>query len=188
MHLKRSCSKGHRFVQAAMYQVTFRRSSIGCLQLTLFGRRHWVISIWCFPRIVGEGPGRSLLFLDKIETLQWRHNEGDGVSKHQRLDCLATYQISFWSLFLRLSTPEKMYAYLFALVTESHWNVKCLVIRMMTLSNGNIFRATGHLCGELVPPQRPVTRSLDVFFDLRLIKRLSKQSQGWWCEMPSHPL
>ena len=36
--------------------------------------------------------------------------------------------------------------------------------------------------------QRPVTRSFDVFFDLRLNKRLSKQSWGWWFETPSHPL
>ena len=27
--------------------------------------------------------------------------------------------------------------------------------------------------------QRPVTRSFDVFFDLRLNKQLSKQSWGW---------
>ena len=32
------------------------------------------------------------------------------------------------------------------------------------------------------PTQRPVTRSFDVFFDLRLNKRLSKQSWGWWLE------
>ena len=38
------------------------------------------------------------------------------------------------------------------------------------------------------PTQRPVTRSLDVFFDLRLNKRLSKQLWGWWFETPSHPL
>ena len=30
------------------------------------------------------------------------------------------------------------------------------------------------------PSQRPVTRSFDVFCDLRLNKRLSKQSWGWW--------
>ena len=36
--------------------------------------------------------------------------------------------------------------------------------------------------------QRPVTRSFDVFFDLRLNKRLSKQWWGWWFETPSHPL
>ena len=37
------------------------------------------------------------------------------------------------------------------------------------------------------PAQRPVTRSFDVFFDLRLNKRLSKQSWGWWFETLSHP-
>ena len=35
------------------------------------------------------------------------------------------------------------------------------------------------------PAQRPVTRSFDVFFDLHLNKPLSKQSWGWWFEMPS---
>ena len=32
------------------------------------------------------------------------------------------------------------------------------------------------------PAQRPVTRSFDVFFDLHLNKRLSKQTWGWWFE------
>ena len=41
---------------------------------------------------------------------------------------------------------------------------------------------------RLIPTQRPVTRSFDVFFDLRLNKRLSKQSWGWWFETPSFPL
>ena len=51
---------------------------------------------------------------------------------------------------------------------------------MMTSSNGNIFRVTGPMCGEFTgpgefPAQMPVTGSFDVFFDLRLHKRLSKQ-------------
>ena len=51
-------------------------------------------------------------------------------------------------------------------------------IDTMTSSNGNIFRVTGPLCGELTGPgefpiQRPVMRSFDVFFDLRLSKRLT---------------
>ena len=33
--------------------------------------------------------------------------------------------------------------------------------------------------------QRPPTRSFYVFFDIRLYKRLSKQSWGWWFETPS---
>ena len=36
--------------------------------------------------------------------------------------------------------------------------------------------------------QRPATRSFDVFFDLRLNKRLRKQSWGWWFETLSRPL
>ena len=63
-------------------------------------------------------------------------------------------------------------------------------VHMMKSSNGNIFRVTGHLCGDFTgprgefPAQRPVIRSFDVFFDLRLGKSFSKQSWGWWFEMP----
>ena len=38
------------------------------------------------------------------------------------------------------------------------------------------------------PSQRPVKRSCDVFFDLRMNKRLSKQSIRRWFETPSHSL
>ena len=54
---------------------------------------------------------------------------------------------------------------------------------MMTSSNGNI-SALLAFTGEF-PAQRPVTRSFDVFFDLRLNKPLSKQSWGWSFETPS---
>ena len=66
-------------------------------------------------------------------------------------------------------------------------------IHMMTSSNGNIFRVTGPLCREFTgpgefPTQRPVTRSFDVFFDLRLNKWLSKQPWSWWFETLSWSL
>ena len=69
--------------------------------------------------------------------------------------------------------------------------ISCYV--MMTSSNGNIIRVTGLLCGEFtghrwIPSQIPVTRSFDVFFDLRLNKLLSKQSRRWWFEMPLRSL
>ena len=38
------------------------------------------------------------------------------------------------------------------------------------------------------PTQRPVTQSVDVFFDLPLNKRLGKQWCSWWFETPSCPL
>ena len=65
---------------------------------------------------------------------------------------------------------------------------RAIGIIMMTSSNGNIFRVKGYLCREFTgefPPQRPVTRSFDVFFDLPLNKWLSKQSLGWWFDTPS---
>ena len=72
-----------------------------------------------------------------------------------------------------------------ASIYDVMWDI--LTTCMMTSSNGNIFRVTGHLCGEF-PAQRPVTQSVDVFFDLRLNNRLSKQSRGWWFETISCPL
>ena len=62
---------------------------------------------------------------------------------------------------------------------------------MMTSSNGNIFRVTGPLCAGKspvtgkFPSQRPVMGSFDVFFGLRLNKRLSQHSRHRWFEMPS---
>ena len=63
----------------------------------------------------------------------------------------------------------------------------------MTSSNGNIFRVTGICAGNSsvageFRAQWPVTRNFDVFFDLCLNIRLSKQSWGWWFETQSRPL
>ena len=71
---------------------------------------------------------------------------------------------------------------------------------MMTSSNGNMFCITGCCAGNSsvatgnspvtgeFPSHRPVTRSFHVFFDLRLNKRLSKQSRRWCFETPLHSL
>ena len=64
---------------------------------------------------------------------------------------------------------------------------------MMTSSNGNIFRVTGNLHGEFpgprwIPHTKASDAGFDVFFDLRLNKRLSKQSWCWWFETLSCPL
>ena len=60
---------------------------------------------------------------------------------------------------------------------------------MMTSSNGNI-SALLAICAGNSPAsaQRPVTRSIDVFFDLCLNKRLRKPSWSWWFETLSRPL
>ena len=53
---------------------------------------------------------------------------------------------------------------------------------LLALCDGN-----SPVTGEY-PSQRPVTRSIDVFFDLCLNKRLRKQSRGCWFELPSRQL
>ena len=53
---------------------------------------------------------------------------------------------------------------------------------LLALCAGNL-----PMTGEF-PAPRPVTRSCDVFFDLRLNKRLSKQSGGWWFNTLLRPL
>ena len=60
---------------------------------------------------------------------------------------------------------------------------------MMTSSNGNIFRVTGHLCGEFIghrwiPHTKAGDAELWCFLWSALNKRLSKQSRGWWFETP----
>ena len=63
----------------------------------------------------------------------------------------------------------------------------------MMSSNGT-FSALLALCSRNLPitgefpTQRPVTRSFDVFFYLRLNKGLNKQLWGWWFEMHSRSL
>ena len=51
---------------------------------------------------------------------------------------------------------------------------------VMTSSNGNIFRFTGLLCGEITGhywiPFTKARHSFDVFFDQHLNKQLNKQS------------
>ena len=71
---------------------------------------------------------------------------------------------------------------------------------MMTSSNGIVFRVTSFCAGNSpvtagnspvtgeFPSHKPVTRSFDVFFDLRLNKRLSKQPRRRWFETPSRSL
>ena len=73
---------------------------------------------------------------------------------------------------LACSSPQSPHIAMYPCQPHWGWN--------MTSSNGNIFRVIDHLW---IP-----RTNFDVFFDLRLNKRLSKQSWGWWFEKPSRPL
>ena len=53
---------------------------------------------------------------------------------------------------------------------------------LLTICEGNLLVTGGF------PSHRPVMRSFDVCFDMRLNKRLCKQSRRWWFETPSRSL
>ena len=63
-------------------------------------------------------------------------------------------------------------------------------LSMMTSSNGNIFRVTGHLCGEFTGLRWiPRTKASDAeLWCFLWCARLSKHSRGWSFETLSHPL
>ena len=74
------------------------------------------------------------------------------------------------------------------------WSDRCRIDRAWWRHQMETFSALLAICagnspvpGEF-PTQRPVTRSFDVYFDLRPNKRSSKQSLGWWFETLSPPL
>ena len=75
------------------------------------------------------------------------------------------------------------------------WWHPTFFIRNVTMTSliWYIFRVTGPLRGEFagdrwIPLIKPVTRTFDIFFDLRLNKWLSKQSRSRWFETPSGSL
>ena len=84
--------------------------------------------------------------------------------------------IQYWTLDIRMSNVQYR-------ISSSWWR------HIM-----ETFSALLAICAENspvpgeFPAQRRVTRSFDVFFDLRPNKRLNKQSWGWWSETPSSSL
>ena len=87
-------------------------------------------------------------------------------------------------------------------VTRSWFWLYCICLQltimsrticMMTSSNGIISALLAFCAGNSpvigeFPAQRPGTRSVDVFFYLRVDKRLRKQLWGWWFDTPSWSL
>ena len=125
----------------------------------------WMLMAWCFS---------TRASVATVLTTQPCVSLCLGVNKYWRS--------TLWSLLIHVYSSVPVW-------NRSRW----LVSPMMTSSNENIFRLLAICAGNSpvpgeFPTQRPVTWSFDVFFDLRLNKRLSKQSWGWWFEMLSCPL
>ena len=93
---------------------------------------------------------------------------------------------------LQLSEPphcharnDRKWKYILTFLNNNHpwWRHQMQTFSaLLTLCAGN-----SPMTGEF-PSQRSETRSFDIFFDLLLNKRLSKQSCGWWFETQSPSL
>ena len=103
------------------------------------------------------------------------------LSKHPKrrfINCVNYFE-NAWSIFPDLERLLK----LFFKGEHSWWRHQMETFSvLLALCAGN-----SPVSGEFAA-QRPVTRIFDVFFDLRLIKRLNKHSRGWWFETLLRPL
>ena len=111
----------------------------------------------------------------------WRHE-----CMRHNLGNYTSYLVT-WIIFLcggNLNRPDKHHDKQIVYITVQPWWRH----QMETFSALMAICAGNSLVSGEFPTQRPVTRSFDVFFDLRLNKRLSKQSWGWWFGTPSSPL
>ena len=94
----------------------------------------------------------------------------DGLSKLH----FTTEQVGFYDVQTSITTKKRS-------VFKSWWRHQMETFSaLLALCVGN-----SPVIGEF-PSQRSVTRSFDVFFDLCMHKRRSKQSWVWWFETPSH--
>ena len=104
---------------------------------------------------------------------------------------MRTFSQILWDESLSYSLKTHFYwgAFISHFMEEHSSPTSIFPVFMKTSSNGNMFRVTGFCAGNspvtagnsLVTGEfqshRPVTRSFDVFFELRLNKRLSKQTR-----------
>ena len=102
--------------------------------------------------------------------------------------------IDWFLVLIDLSQDTRMFMLYYQISSSYVLKIWTVVFNFISLRTCyDIFRVTGHLCGEFtglrwIPRTKPMMRSVDVFFDLRLNKRLSRQSWGWWFERLSRPL
>ena len=106
----------------------------------------------------------------------WCKRSGHGLLRKLLISMLVDYDFQNWySNWLATQTPANL--------KPSWWRHQ-----METFSALLALCAKNSPVPGEFPSQMPVTRSFDVFCDLRLYKRLSKQSWGWWFWTSSRPL
>ena len=121
-----------------------------------------------------KGPVKRKMFPFDDVIISWCLLYGQGLTKHHSCRVIEKLICMTW---LHTHAVASMVVQWKSMMTSSNGNISAL----LAICAGN-----SPVPGEF-PAQRPVTRIFDVFFDLRLNKRLSKPSWGWWFETPSRP-
>ena len=112
---------------------------------------------------------------------------------------LTTFLTEFWTLVL-LGNTILNYILLYNVIPGNTMlknillynvilgNAMLMNILLCNVIPGNIpwWRHQMETFSAFFPVKRPVTWSFDVFFDLHLNKRLSKQWWGWWFDLRCH--
>ena len=154
------------------------------IDIPQFEHYTWVSNIDASP------PRRSFL-----TTLVWFIKFANGIERrlaHQRwgkrTKNLAAVAINLYGRAITHNISKRCSLALisFGYILSIQWNF--YIHQMETFSALLVICAGNSPVNGEFPAQRPVTRSLDVFFDLHLNKRLCKQWWGWWFETPSRPL
>ena len=121
--------------------------------------------------VTGRFPAQMAINAD-IVTMSWSFQERKYTSC-QNLGSLRVLQVS--TILQNITIVTQINKDAPTITAKSWWRHQMEAFSaLLTLCAGN-----SPITGEF-PSQRPVTRSFDVFFDLRLNKRLSKQSRGRW--------
>ena len=107
-----------------------------------------------------------------------------------------TPSLMHWSYISFVSSQQYGYVYwgtlhqvvACCLMEPSHYLIQNWRHQMETFSALLAICADNSPVTDEFPAQRPMTQSINVYFDLRLNKRLSKQWWDWWFETPPRPL
>ena len=141
--------------------------------LASFPGFHWAIFHCCFFFV--HQPHRYLVFWGRFFQMFYKVIEGYSIVLHML------------GVYFPGEIPH--------VILRPYWLLKSLqALRLWWRNQMETFSALLTLCAgnspvtDEFPAQRPVTRSYDVFCDLCLNKRLSKQSWGWWFETPPRSL
>ena len=148
------------------FQLKFHWSLFLRVQLTIF--QHW------FRYWIGAVQATSH-YLNQWWSDYWRIYASLGLNGLNKNHCLLIHVLLQFD-----SNGAAAKSFKFRNHQEPWWRHQMETFSaLLALCEGN-----SPVSGEFTP-QRPVTRSFDLFFYLRLNKQLNKQSRGWWFETPS---